>query len=167
MRFYLAVLICAACLSACGSGTGGQRDQTPSTAAPSALADREINRCVDRLLRGKTSGNAATKAAARRYVRDTYCARFTQNGWVFPDGALRIAAQTWLEEGGRCASSSGSGPAATVPCKPDFHGGVRVLECALLHSVRRSEVKDYIDRLQAKGPVECDDGTPLRKLGVP
>jgi hypothetical protein len=54
-----------------------------------------------------------------------------------------------------------------VPCKPEERGGVRVLECALLQSVRRSEVRNYIDRLQTKGPIECDDGTALDHLGVP
>ena len=35
-------------------------------------------------------------------------------------------------------------------------------------SHRRSEVKEYIERLQRKHPViECDDGTPVEDLGVP
>jgi hypothetical protein len=42
----------------------------------------------------------------------------------------------------------------------------RILDCALLHHVRRSEVRDYVERLQREGAVECDDGAPLDDLGV-
>jgi hypothetical protein len=110
---------------------------------------------------------AADKEAARRYARNTYCARFEHKGWVYEDGALSIAVQTWLEKGARCATGGEGVPARPVPCKPELRGGVRVLECALLHSVRRSEVRDYIDRLRTNGAVECNDGTALDELGVP
>ena len=45
--------------------------------------------------------------------------------------------------------------------------GDRTLDCALLHVVRRSEVKDYIKRMRSHGVVECDDGSALDELGIP
>jgi hypothetical protein len=87
--------MCAVTVSACGSGTGGRRDAA-STPLPSSAANNRIERCVDRLLRGKKPANAVERTLVRRYVHDTYCARFEQNGWVYEDGALSIAAQTWL-----------------------------------------------------------------------
>ena len=165
MRFYLAVLILAATVSACGSGNGGRRAETATTASPSQAAASRIKRCVDRLLQHATTQNVA----ARRYVQNTYCARFEEKGWVYEDGALSIAAQTWLENGYACTAEAGGDGAltGTVPCEPDRSGGVRILECALLHVVRKTEVSDYIDRLRTNGPVKCDDGTPLDELGVP
>ena len=107
------------------------------------------------------------KEVARRYVRRTYCARFEKEGWVYEDGALRIAAQTWLEHGGTCSTGGAGATPKTVPCEPERRGGIRILDCALLRSVRRSEVRNYIEQLRMKGPVECDDGTAIGELGVP
>jgi hypothetical protein len=126
---------------------------------------------VDRLMQHATV-EPADKEVARRYVRLSYCARFEQEGWVYEDGALRIAAQTWLENAGTCTRSEGEpgrtpGPTRTGFCEPEERGGVRLVECALLRIVRRDEVSDYIDQLRTKGPVECDDGTPISELGVP
>jgi hypothetical protein len=104
---------------------------------------------------------------ARRYVRRAYCGRFAKNGWVYEDGALRIAAQTWLDHGGACARGGEGEAATTVPCEPERRGGVRMIECALLRVIRRNEVVDYIEQLRREGPVECDDGTPIGELGVP
>lgn len=126
-----------------------------------------IDRCVDRLLQDTTTQGAADKEAARRYARNTYCARFEQNGWIYDDGAVSIAVQTWLENGGKCAIASEGQPATTVSCAAERGGGVLILDCALLHVVRRSEVRGYIERLQTTGPVKCDDGTALDELGVP
>jgi hypothetical protein len=39
-----------------------------------------------------------------------------------------------------------------------------VLDCGLLHLVRRNEVQTYLEELGR--PVECDDGTPLDQLGA-
>ena len=125
------------------------------------------DRCVDRLLERTATQGAAEKEAARLYARNTYCVRFEQNGWIYDDGALSIAAQTWLERGGKCATASEGQPATTVSCAPEPSGGVLVLDCALLRVVRRSEVRDYIKRLQKSGPVRCDDGAALNELGVP
>jgi hypothetical protein len=168
VRVFLAVLILVATVSACGSDGSGRRDDTPSSASLSPAAARRIERCVDRLVRDTTSQNAADEAATRRYARKTYCARFEENEWVYEDGAVRIAAQTWLDQGATCARGSEGEPTKTVPCEPDRTiGGIQTLDCALLHIVRRSEVREYIDRLETNGAVKCDDGTAVDELGVP
>ena len=146
-----AVLILAATLSACSSGKSNSR----------------VERCVDRLMEHARTQDLPNKEIARRYVRRMYCARFEREGWVYEDGALSIGAQTWLDHAGRCTKASPGEPPETVPCQPDRRRGVRIIECALLRVIRRSEVRGYIKRLRTKGPVECDDGTALSKLGVP
>lgn len=165
MRSYAAFLLLAAGLSACGSGSGEARDSAPS-AEPDAAAAR-IESCVDRLLRRATTPEAY-EDEARRYARDTYCARFEENGWIYDDGVLSIGAHAWLEEGGTCATGSEGQPIRTVPCEELDPPGTRRVVCALLHHVRRSEVQEYVERLQRKRSViECDDGTPVEELGVP
>jgi hypothetical protein len=156
----LAVLILGATLSACGSGSSARSNVTPSNAP---VAASRIERCVDRLLRQATVQNAAGEQAARRYARNTYCARFEENGWIYDDGAVSIAAQTWLNHGATCASTSDGQPSKTVACEVDR----TALDCALLRIVRRSEVRKYIHRLEMNGAVKCDDGTAVDKLGVP
>jgi hypothetical protein len=111
--------------------------------------------------------NADTNAQARRYVRDTYCARFDENGWVYADGALSIEAQKWLDARATCTASDAGDSVTTVPCTTTEAASTQVLDCAVLHIVRRSEVRDYIDRLKMSSPVECDDGTALDDLGIP
>ncbi len=167
VRVYFAVLILAATVSACSSGNGGRRAETPSGVQASSAANGRVERCVDRLLQHARTHDLPNKEIARRYVRRTYCARFEEEGWVYEDGALSIAAQTWLEHGGTCTTGSAGEPAKTVPCEPERRGGVRIIECALLRVIRRSEVRDYIEQLRTKGPVECDDGTAISELGVP
>jgi hypothetical protein len=159
------LLILGAIFSGCGSGSSGRRDERPSSAP---VAASRIERCVDRLLRSTTTRNRAEEEAARRYVRTTYCARSEENGWVYQDGAVSIAAQTWLDQSERCEKGGMGQPTRTVPCvKERTTGGVETLDCALLHIVRRSEVREYINGLEMNGAVECDDGTALDKLGVP
>lgn len=169
VRVYLAVLMLAATVSACGSGCSGRQEETASSARLSSPAASRIERCVDRLLGNTTTQNAADRKAARRYARMTYCARFEEKGWVYKDGAVSIAAQTWLEQGATCARGGEGEPTRTVPCEIDRSGGrgVQTLDCALLHIVKRSEVREYIDRLEMDGAVKCDDGTALDELGVP
>ena len=167
VRLYFAVLILAATVSACSSGNGGRRPETPSSVQTSSAANSRVERCVDLLLRHARTQDVPDKEIARRYVRKTYCARFDEKGWVYDDGALRVAAQTWLEHGGMCAAGGAGEPTRTVPCEPERRGGVRILDCALLGVIRRSEVTDYIEQLRTKGPVECDDGTAISELGVP
>ena len=153
MRVCFAVLLLAATVSGCSSGK----------------ANSKVERCVDRLMQHARKQDLSNTQieGARRYVRRTYCSRFEKEGWVYEDGALSIGAQTWLDHGGSCSTAKPGEPAKTVPCEPERRGGVRVVECALLRVIRRSEVREYIDHLRTKGPVECDDGTAISKLGVP
>ena len=167
VRVCLTVLILATTVSACGSGNGGRRAETSSSVHTLSAANSRLERCVDRLLQHAGSQDVPDKEIARRYVRRTYCARFERKGWVYKDGALRIAAQTWLDHGGTCATAGAGEPARTVPCEPERRGGLRIIECALLRVIRRSEVVDYIEQLRKEGPVECDDGTAIGELGVP
>jgi hypothetical protein len=122
-------------------------------------------KCVDRLVSRATLGDASLREV-RLYARNAYCSRFARNGWVYEDGALSIAAQKWLESGYRqscVTSATGGEPSQTVTCEEDGP-----IDCALLHFVRRSEVRDYIEELrQRNDEVSCDDGTPVEELGVP
>ena len=175
MRASLAIVFFAAVLAGCGTSGGEQRDGVTSTERDSTAAAAHINKCVDRLLSRSTTGGGSEEQV-RRYIKDTYCAPFEQNGWVYEDGALSIAAQRWLDNGGTCersaattaATTSGSSgsdrePTLTVPCEQT----TRIIECALLHHVRRTEVMAYVAELQRDRDVHCDDGTPLEELGVP
>jgi hypothetical protein len=163
MRFTHALVLFAAFLSACGSV-----DSRGEGAASTSTSGNRVERCVDRLMEQNAPGvNADTDAQARRYVRDTYCARFDENGWVYADGALSIEAQKWLDAGATCAVGDAGDSVATVPCTTTEAAGTQVLDCALLHIVRRSEVRDYIDRLKTSSAVVCDDGTALDDLGIP
>lgn len=167
MRTSLAIVLVASVLAGCGTHGGGQRDGATSADRDSTAAAAHIDKCVDRLLSGSTTGGA-TEQQVRRYIRDTYCALFEQKGWVYDDGALSIAAQRWLDNGGSCAAGSDTEPARTVPCEPaNGPAATRIIDCALLHHVRRTEVSAYVAELQRDGDVRCDDGTPLDALGVP
>ena len=163
IRSWSALLLLVALLSACGSNGGN----VESTGGGFNASGSRIKRCVDRLLENASAPNETMDARARRYARDTYCARFAKNGWIYSNGALSIAAQKWLDAGTTCVGSSPGSPATTMPCSDDSGGGIQTLDCALLHIVRRSEVKDYVRRLAQNGPVHCDDGTALDQLGVP
>jgi hypothetical protein len=153
----VAIVALAAVLAGCGTAGGQQRDG----AGPTASA--RIDKCVERLL--DRSGNDGSEEEVRAYARDTYCERFERNGWIYGDGALRIAAQDWLDHGGKeeCVTGENGEPAQTVPCDPDRG----IIDCALLRLVRRAEVRAYVAELQRDGQVQCDDGTPLAELGVP
>jgi hypothetical protein len=154
VRASLVIGLFAAVLAGCG--TSG-----------SALPDAHVNKCVDRLLvRAETSGGSVQQL--RRYTKGTYCARFAQNGWVYDDGALSIAAQKWLDNAGTCTKISSDEPAHEVPCeKANREPATGTIDCALLHNVRRAEVVTYVAELERDGDVQCDDGTPLDELGVP
>lgn len=167
MRTSLAIVFFAAVLAGCGASGGEQRDGATSTDRDSTVAAARINKCIDRLMsRSTTSGG--TEQQVRRYIRGTYCAPFEQNGWVYEDGALSIAAQRWLDNGGRCAAAGDTEPMRTVPCEQtNGPEATRIIDCALLHDVRRTEVMAYVAELQRNGDVHCDDGTPLDALGVP
>jgi hypothetical protein len=162
----LALLIVVATATACGSGTTERLGAAPTSSSPPPARSSRIERCVDRLLQNAAQ-NVAEKGVARRYARSTYCARFEREGWIYEDGALRIAAQIWLDKSGRCESGADGEATETAPREAILNGGVRTIDCALLHVVRKSEVSTYVDRLRTSGPVECDDGTALDDLGVP
>jgi hypothetical protein len=161
----MAIVLLAA-VTACGLSSDGGNDTAPLDERSSAGARGRIESCVDRLLQNARP-QEGNHEAARRYVRETYCARFESHGWIYDDGALSITAPTWLGEGGTCSTSREGEPAITVPCEEVRPPGPRILDCALLHHARKREVRDYIERLQREGAVECDDGTPLENLGVP
>ena len=153
MRALVTTALVVVALAGCGS-TSGEAGREPP----------RVERCVERLLRGATTETDA----ARRYARVTYCAPFESRGWVYDDGALSIAAQRWLEEGGseECATAGEDGQSKTVPCEElEPPEGPRVIDCGLLRYVRRSEVRDYLAQL--RDDVECDDGTRVELLGVP
>jgi hypothetical protein len=166
VRLTYALVLFAAFLSACGS-VDNRGEGAASTSTGGDASRSRVERCVDRLMEWNASGvNAGINAQARRYVRDTYCARFDENGWVYADGALSIEAQKWLDAGATCAASQAGDPGTTAPCTTT-EAGAQVLDCALLHIVRRNEVRGYIDRLKTNGSVECDDGTAPDDLGIP
>ncbi len=132
-----------------------------------SLQSSRAGKCTDELLRGVDPQDfGASRATVRHYISLTYCDRFARKGWVYADGALTIAAQRWLVRGGRCGTSTPGGTTKTVPCESLRVPG-EPIECAMLRHVRRSEVRTYISKLRARGPVRCDDGTPLAELGVP
>jgi hypothetical protein len=111
-----------------------------------------------------TNDSQATQAQLRHYAEVTYCNRFAREGWVYEDGALSIDAQRWLARGASCAAGTEGGTTRTIPCEVVENG---IMDCAMLHFVRRREVRSYIAELERRGNVSCDDGTPLTALGVP
>ncbi len=164
MRGLLTIAVCGLILAACGTGGGGQPQGGTPPETDSSPATVRIDTCVDRLLSRAPTSDAGEQES-RRYIRDTYCALFEQNGWVYEDGALTIAAQNWLDNGyaKECSTSGETTPARTVPCEAE-----RIIDCALLHHIRRTEAQSYIaDRQRGSGDVQCDGDTPVAELGAP
>ena len=160
----LAFLLAVAAIVAVVAGCGGEDDA--ERAAPPASSSGAVEKCVGRFLARvdpEVEADAGAEAL-RAYIEETYCGTFARRGWVYDDGALSIEAHRWLEEGSECAEAEAGGTAKTVPCEEAEDG---VIDCALLHHVRRSEVKAYVAETARAGDVECDDGTPLDELGVP
>lgn len=154
MRGWLTIVLLTAVLAGCGTHVASQRDA-------------HINKCVDRFMRRATT-NGASEQEVRLYAKNTYCAPFERNGWVYDDGALNISAQKWLDNGGTCSTSSSDQPMQTVPCEPaNRDPATGAINCALLHNVRHAEVVTYVATLRRVGAVHCEDGTPLDALGVP
>src|SRR5207237_5994455 len=102
VRSLAGLLICAAALTACGSH--GRH------AGPASPSNSRVERCVDRLVAG-TNAASAGRVLVRRYARETYCNRFQQKGWIYRNGALKLAAQLWLQNGGTCAQGVAGQPA--------------------------------------------------------
>jgi hypothetical protein len=166
VRTSLAIALFAVVLAGCG-GNGASGSEGTATDQRLVASDERVERCTNRFL-DRVEGTDSEKI--RRYVEVTYCAPFAARGWVYDDGTLSIAAQSWLIDNGsrECESADDDQAAQTVPCDQlESTGGVLVIDCAILHQVRRSEVRDYIAQLQRTHEVECDDGTPLERLGAP
>jgi hypothetical protein len=167
VRTWLASALFVVALAGCG-GTGGVRTEGIATDQQPFAASERIERCTERLLE-RVKGEDASTEETRRYIEVTYCAPFVERGWVYEDGTLSIAAHTWLigASSEECASAGADEPAQTVPCEElEPTGGLQVIDCSILHHVRRSEVRDYVEQLQRKHEVECDDGTPVEELGA-
>jgi uncharacterized protein YjhX (UPF0386 family) len=124
-----------------------------------AKVNSRVERCTERILDRIGGG-----AEVRRYTERTYCSPFARKGWVYTDGTLSIKAHLYLLNGYACSAMTGTpnGHMTTVPCDPR---PLDPLECALLHYVRKDEVRAYIRQLKRSQSVTCDDGTPLDKLG--
>ena len=140
------------------AGCGGS---DPETAKPNSSS--RVEKCVERFVE-RAEGGATQEA--ERYVRTTYCEPFEKRGWVHADGTLTIDAyvnNTTVS----CASAGPGEPSSTVPCERlDKQGDPPVLDCALLHLVRRSEVREYFASLRRKRGLTCDDGTRVTDLGA-
>jgi hypothetical protein len=123
--------------------------------------DSRVERCTQRFL-DRIGGDAKI----RSYVQSTYCTPFARKGWVYADGTLSIKAHLDLLNAGTCeeVTSSSAGSLTTVPCNPADK--LDPLDCAILHYVRKDEVRNYIRKLERSQSVSCDDGTPLDKLGA-
>jgi len=157
-----------------GCGQSGEPSKSADATTDASPAATRIGKCVERfLLRvSPESGARTSEHELRRYVETTYCERFESHGWVYEDGALSIGAQTWLKTAGseECATATaGPGQASkTIPCEElRPREAPRRIECALLHHVRKSEVREYLENLRSQNELECDDGTPLDELGAP
>jgi hypothetical protein len=159
----IALALVAAASAGCGSN-GGEA----SSAGRSFAGEARIEKCVDRLMSRATVADEHVQEA-RRYAEDTYCRRFERNGWIYQDGALSIAAQEWLDTSGTrtCATAKVGELARRVPCEQLPGRGEEAIECALLHHVRRTEIRAYLSEQRRRDRVRCDDGTPLDELGVP
>ena len=128
-----------------------------------AAASR-VERCTDSIVE-RAEPRGLSEDDLRRYVERTYCSRFEEEGWIYDDGTLSIDVHTdtRAEE---CAVAEPGKPSRTVPCE-QLESGFEVLDCAILHHVRKSEVQAHLAELMRRHTgVQCDDGTPLDELGA-
>ncbi len=146
-------VVAATILLLAGCGSNGESDGS---------ADSRIERCTERFLTRTESDTAEI----RRYVETTYCAAFDRRGWIHDDGTLSIAAYT--NSGSEaCARAEPGGNSETVPCdEVEGAQSPEVLDCALLHLVRKDEVPAYLEELRPDREVRCDDETALDELGA-
>ncbi len=167
MRLRIALAVILVVAAGCGSG----EDAGPNAGASgdaSAEAASRVDRCVERFLERAESDGLA-EADVRRYIESTYCSRFEREGWIYEDGTLSLAAHVAFAESGsseECATAEAGGDAGTVPCEELEGDGPLLLDCAILHLVRRGEVREYVGELERSREVSCDDGTPLDRLGA-
>ena len=140
------------------AGCGGS---DPETATPNSSS--RVEKCVERFA-DRAEGGATQEV--ERYVRTAYCEPFEKRGWVHDDGTLTINAyvdNTTVS----CASAGQGEPSSTVPCERlEDQDDPPVLDCGLLHLVRRSEVREYFASQRRKRGLRCDDGTPVTDLGA-
>ncbi len=165
VRIAFAVLLIV--VAGCGSGEDADQN-TGGSGDGSAGAASRVERCVERFLERAASDGLA-EADVRPYIESTYCLPFESQGWIYDDGALSIAAHLAVAEGGsdECATAQAGEEAVTVPCEElEVGDGPLVLDCAILHVVRRIEVRAYVGELERSREVSCDDGTPLDRLGA-
>jgi hypothetical protein len=158
MRFSI---VLAVALVAAGCGSSGQSGGNAST-----VAAPRVDKCVERFL-ARATLDASTNTEVRRYIEGTYCSPFEREGWVYKDGTLSIAAYLSLARGGSetCGSADG-GVTDTAACSELPADASVVLDCAVLHVVRREEVQQYVRELERDREVSCDDGTRLERLGA-
>jgi uncharacterized protein YjhX (UPF0386 family) len=162
------VFVVTAVIAIAAAGCGSGANEAGRKGGPAARASR-VERCTQRMLQGaekRPEHVTRAKAEVERYIRTTYCTPFERDGWVYDDGTLAIGAYFALANGGTCATSRPGEPARTVPCQELDRSGPKILDCALLHHVRQSEVQDYVEKLKEGRTVSCDDGTPLAELGA-
>ena len=156
MRYRLAAALVL--LAAAGCGARGDKPTSKPRAGDdrSASAQARIERCTERILRRvQVRGRAeVTEEQLRRYVERT-CGMFEKHGLVYDDGTLRIEVYT-DSRSSVCATSRPGEPARTVPCE-DVTLDDPVLDCVLLHHVRRSEDQKYLAELRRTREVRCDD----------
>jgi hypothetical protein len=155
---------------AAGCGTGGDTGQDAGVSSDeSSEATSRIERCVERFLE-RAAADGLAEADVRRYIESTYCSRFEREGWIYDDGTLSIAAHVAFVDSGSsegCETAQVGEEAETVPCEElEGDGGPLFLDCAILHFVRRGEVRQYLAELERSREVSCDDGTPIDRLGA-
>jgi hypothetical protein len=141
------------------AGCGGEK----TAALPKVEASPRAERCTQRIL-DRVSGDNGPKA--RTYIAGVYCVPFDRKGWVYADGRLSIAAHLYVLKSGVCQEASGTPGGSTTTTKCDPADLLDPLECAVLHYVRKDEVRTYIRKLKRTHSVSCDDGTPLDELGA-
>jgi len=163
MRF---LVVLAAALVVGGCGSSGDSDGSPASSGEAATAaGSRVEQCVERFVARATS-DALNESEVRRYIEGTYCSPFERKGWVYEDGTLSIAAYLLLGLGGSEACASAEADRDTDPCGDPPDDELVVLDCAVLHVVRREEVQQYVRDLERNREVSCDDGTPLERLGA-
>jgi hypothetical protein len=152
-------LVIAVLLALAGCSFGEKKAARTDTEVAS-----RVERCTQRFLDRIGGGQSA--AQTRSYIERAYCGPFARKGWVYADGTLSIKAHLDLLNGSACEeeTSTPGGSTITLPCDPADM--LDPLECAVLHYVRRDEVRAYIRKLERSQSVSCDDGTPLDKLGA-
>jgi hypothetical protein len=142
-------------------GCGSEHTKASQTNAQTVS---RTERCTQRFLDRIKSHSGQI----RSYVKTAYCGLFARRGWVYADGRLSIKAHLYVLNGYACTSltlTPNGGPGTKTPCNPRT-AMLNPLECAILHYVRRDEVRAYIRKLTRNQKVRCDDGTPLGKLGA-